>query len=73
MSKVILTSDGDTVSNILYHYFQRDDDELEDALFELNDHLPALLAETATLPANVQIILPEQVAVKETTVVNIWD
>jgi len=73
LSSKISTNDGDTVANILWRYLGRDDDEVEEALFVLNPHLNELLAQCATLAANVEIVLPEVVEPESVKVVNIWD
>ncbi|MGO3345768.1 MAG: tail protein X [Marinomonas sp.] len=62
--------DGDTISNILWITLNRNDDEAEEALFELNLGLEEY---GPVLPAGVVIeipTLPEKVAEK---VINIWD
>lgn len=62
--------DGDTISNILWITLKRNDDEAEEALFELN---PGLEEYGPVLPAGIVIeipTLPEKAAEK---VINIWD
>ena len=73
MSKIISTNDGDTVSNVLFAYLGRDDDEVEEALFKLNPHLNELIGTVATLPSNVLIKLPEVIEPEQAKVVNVWD
>ena len=73
MSRIISTNDGDTISNVLFAYLGRDDDEVEEALFALNPHLNVLIGTEATLPSNISIKLPEVIEPEQAKVVNVWD
>lgn len=66
----IRSRDGDTISNILWIALKRNDDEAEEALFELN---PGLEAYGPVLPAGVVIEIPTLPDKDPETVTNIWD
>ncbi|WP_394179592.1 tail protein X [Marinomonas posidonica] len=66
----IRSRDGDTISNILWMSLGRNDDEAEEALFELN---PGLEAHGPVLPAGIVITLPIMAEKAPDSVVNLWD
>jgi phage tail protein X len=66
----IRSRDGDTISNILWIALKRNDDQAEEALFELN---PGLEAYGPVLPAGVMIEIPTLPNKAAETVTNIWD
>ncbi|RBO82653.1 tail protein X [Marinomonas aquiplantarum] len=66
----IRSRDGDTISNILWIALKRNDDEAEEALFELN---PGIEAYGPVLPAGVVIQIPTLSEKAAETVTNIWD
>lgn len=68
--KTIISADGDLVSLILWQQLQREDDEAEAALHQLNPHLAAL---GPVLPRGVLIKLPQLAEEKPSKVLNIWD
>ena len=68
--KEFRSRDGDTVSLILWLALQRDDDEAEEALYDIN---PGLEQYGPVLPAGIDIVLPELSATEPTKVVNVWD
>lgn len=68
--KVVRSRDGDTVPLILWLALQRDDDEAEEALYDLNHGLEQY---GPVLPAGIEITLPELSAPAPAKVVNVWD
>lgn len=66
----IRSRDGDSVSLILWQQLQRDDDEAEEALYQLN---PGLEQYGPILPAGIEVTLPELAAKTPDKVVNVWD
>lgn len=66
----IRSRDGDTISNILWIALKRNDDQAEEALFELN---PGLEVYGPVLPAGVLIEIPTLPNKAAETVTNIWD
>ncbi|MDC5718251.1 tail protein X [Vibrio europaeus] len=73
MSKLVRSIDGDTISDITWRELSLDDDETEDKVYDLNPHLHDLIGVEATLPAGVEILLPDIVVKKPAKAVNIWD
>ncbi|MEZ8201698.1 tail protein X [Vibrio splendidus] len=73
MSKLIRSIDGDTISDITWRELSRDDDETEEEIFQLNPHLYSLIGIEETLPAGVEILLPDIVIKESPKAVNIWD
>ena len=68
--KTIISADGDLVSLILWQQLQREDDEAEAALHQLNPHLAAL---GPVLPRGVLITFPKLAEETPSKVLNIWD
>ncbi|WP_298770413.1 tail protein X [uncultured Shewanella sp.] len=68
--KTIISADGDLPSLILWQQLQRDDDEAEAALHQLNPHLAAL---GPVLPRGIAIKLPQLVEKTPSKILNIWD
>jgi phage tail protein X len=68
--KTVRSRDGDTVSQILWLALGREDDEAEEALYELN---PGLEQYGPVLPAGINIKLPELEDPAPAEVVNVWD
>lgn len=66
----IRSRDGDSVALILWQQLQRDDDEAEEALYQLN---PGLEQYGPILPAGIELKLPELAAKTPDKVVNVWD
>lgn len=66
----IRSRDGDSVALILWQQLQRDDDEAEEALYQLN---PGLEQYGSILPAGIEVTLPELAAKTPDKVVNVWD
>lgn len=66
----IRSRDGDSVALILWQQLQRDDDEAEEALYQLN---PGLEQYGPILPALIEVKLPELAAKTPDKVVNVWD
>jgi phage tail protein X len=73
MSKLVRSIDGDTVSDIIWRELSLDDDETEDKVYDLNPHLYSLLGVETTLPAGIEILLPDIIVKKPSKAVNIWD
>lgn len=64
---------GDTVCDVIYRYFDNDDDELEREIYALNPHLNQL---AVILPVGTRIHLPAPKINAEPEperVVTIWD
>ncbi|WP_299492980.1 tail protein X [uncultured Shewanella sp.] len=68
--KSVISADGDLPGLILWQQLQRDDDEAEEALHQLNPHLAAF---GPVLPRGVVIKLPQLEEVTPSNVMNIWD
>lgn len=68
--KTVRTSDGDSVPDLLWRLFKRDDDQAEEAVYKLN---PKLCEYGAVLPAGITITFPEFPTVQAKKVVNVWD
>lgn len=66
----IRSSDGDTVPQLLWSHFQRDDDKAEELVYKNN---PGLEKHGAVLPAGVIIKIPDFPELPATQVVNVWD
>ena len=73
MSKLIRSIDGDTISDITWRELSCDDDETEEEIFQLNPHLYSLIGIEETLPAGVEILLPDIVIKESPKAVNVWD
>lgn len=70
MEIIVRSRDGDTVPLILLQNLQRDDDEAEEAIYQLN---PGLEQYGPVLPAGVEIKLPTLAKPEPAKVVNVWD
>lgn len=68
--KTVKSRAGDTVGLLLHIHLGRDDDEVEQALFEVN---PGLAKHGPILPAGVDIVLPELAPPPVRKVVQVWD
>lgn len=68
--RVVRSRDGDTVSQVLWLVSGRNDDEAEEALYEVN---PGLEQYGPVLPEGVEIKIPEFPEKAPERVVNIWD
>jgi len=68
--KIVRSRDGDTVSQILWLALKRNDDDTEEALYDLN---PNLEQYGPVLPAGIEIVLPELSTPTSVKVVNIWN
>ena len=66
----VLSRDGDTASQILWLVLSREDDEAEEALYELN---PGLEQYGPVLPAGINIKLPDLEDPAPAELVNVWD
>lgn len=66
----VRTQAGDSVAMILWFRLGRDDDDAEEALYQLN---PGLEDHGPTLPAGLTLALPELVDSSPKRVVNVWD
>ncbi|MCL9783675.1 tail protein X [Vibrio sp. S4M6] len=73
MSKRIRSIDGDTIADITWRELSLDNDDIEEAVFQLNPHLYELIGTEATLPAGIEVLLPEIVVQDTTKAVNVWD
>jgi len=68
--KLVRTRAGDTVGLLLYKQLGRDDDEAEQALFDIN---PGLAKHGAVLPAGLEVKIPELAPPPVRKVVRSWD
>ena len=64
------TVEGDTIDYLLFRVFGRVDESLLDQTYELN---PELAEYGTTLPAGVQVKLPDTPASIENPTIHLWD
>lgn len=70
MANEVETLPGDTAGKLMFRYFGRDDDELEEAFWRVN---PKLLLRQAPYPAGIVVKLPDVPPVQVKKVVTAWD
>lgn len=70
MAKEVETLPGDTPGKLMFRYFGRDDDELEEAFWAVNSKL---LLRTTPYPAGIMVKLPNVPQVQVKKVVTAWD
>uniref|UniRef100_A0A6M3KNH7 Putative tail protein n=1 Tax=viral metagenome TaxID=1070528 RepID=A0A6M3KNH7_9ZZZZ len=66
----VRTAAGDTVGLLLFRHLGRDDDEVINACYNLN---PGLAGHGASLPAGVEVLIPDPPAVALQKVQRAWD
>jgi phage tail protein X len=68
--KKVRTIAGDSVGSLLHRHLSRDDDAVIDACYNLN---PGLAGYGASLPAGVEVLIPDPPAAPLAKVMKSWD